>query len=155
MCSLLFWTAWKLRLLSTLISYPCYYLFYSFDGFTSTFQDKLFKGYDMEIHNQIFYTTMCSCVLSLTGNCLHIRLILFQDQCGKRWSAVLVSVIYCTSFLFPFSGLILQNHLIPAVDFMFRHPDCFSDVVILSSVRLTYWYFKRAKLLLLCFPKNQ
>ncbi|XP_062086122.1 UDP-galactose/UDP-glucose transporter 5B-like [Humulus lupulus] len=38
-----------------------------FDGFTSTFEDKLFKGYDMEIHNQIFYTTMCSCVLSLTG----------------------------------------------------------------------------------------
>lgn len=39
-----------------------------FDGFTSTFQDKLFKGYDMEIHNQIFYTTMCSCLFSLTGN---------------------------------------------------------------------------------------
>lgn len=38
-----------------------------FDGFTSTFQDKLFKGYDMEIHNQIFYTTLCSCVLSLSG----------------------------------------------------------------------------------------
>lgn len=38
-----------------------------FDGFTSTFQDKLFKGYNMEIHNQIFYTTLCSCVLSLTG----------------------------------------------------------------------------------------
>ncbi|KAL5229914.1 hypothetical protein ABZP36_028690 [Zizania latifolia] len=68
-----------------------------FDGFTSTFQDKLFRGYDMEIHNQIFYTTMCSCLLS-------------------------------------FGGLILQNHLIPAVDFMFRHPDCFYDVIILSSV---------------------
>ncbi|KAK3007633.1 hypothetical protein RJ639_015344 [Escallonia herrerae] len=38
-----------------------------FDGFTSTFQDKLFKGYNMEIHNQIFYTTLCSCILSLTG----------------------------------------------------------------------------------------
>ncbi|XP_031247526.1 UDP-galactose/UDP-glucose transporter 5B-like [Pistacia vera] len=38
-----------------------------FDGFTSTFQDKLFKGYDMEIHNQIFYTAFCSCVLSFTG----------------------------------------------------------------------------------------
>jgi len=38
-----------------------------FDGFTSTFQDKLFRGYNMEIHNQIFYTTLCSCVLSLTG----------------------------------------------------------------------------------------
>jgi hypothetical protein len=38
-----------------------------FDGFTSTFQDKMFRGYDMEIHNQIFYTTLCSCILSLTG----------------------------------------------------------------------------------------
>ena len=38
-----------------------------FDGFTSTFQDKLFRGYDMEIHNQIFYTTLCSCILSLAG----------------------------------------------------------------------------------------
>ncbi|XP_020528356.1 UDP-galactose/UDP-glucose transporter 5B [Amborella trichopoda] len=38
-----------------------------FDGFTSTFQDKLFKGYNMEIYNQIFYTAMCSCVLSLSG----------------------------------------------------------------------------------------
>ncbi|PWZ04007.1 hypothetical protein Zm00014a_031737 [Zea mays] len=75
-----------------------------FDGFTSTFQDKLFKGYDMEIHNQIFYTTVCSCLLSL-------------------------------------SGLILQNHLIPAVDFMFRHPDCFSDVVILSSVATASQFF--------------
>ncbi|TVU18236.1 hypothetical protein EJB05_34324 [Eragrostis curvula] len=75
-----------------------------FDGFTSTFQDKLFKGYDMEIHNQIFYTTMCSCLLSLTG-------------------------------------LILQNHLIPAVDFMFRHPDCFSDVIILSSVATASQFF--------------
>ncbi|KAL6864682.1 hypothetical protein ACP4OV_015833 [Aristida adscensionis] len=75
-----------------------------FDGFTSTFQDKLFKGYDMEIHNQIFYTTMCSCLLSLTG-------------------------------------LILQNHLIPAVDFMFRHPDCFTDVVILSSVATASQFF--------------
>ncbi|KAL2470439.1 UDP-galactose/UDP-glucose transporter 5B [Abeliophyllum distichum] len=38
-----------------------------FDGFTSTFQDKLFRGYDMEIQNQIFYTTLCSCILSFTG----------------------------------------------------------------------------------------
>ncbi|CAA7020362.1 unnamed protein product [Microthlaspi erraticum] len=38
-----------------------------FDGFTSTFQDKLFKRiYNMEIHNQIFNTTLCSSVLSFT-----------------------------------------------------------------------------------------
>ncbi|XVF05573.1 hypothetical protein REPUB_Repub05bG0184200 [Reevesia pubescens] len=46
-----------------------------FDGFTSTFQDKLFKGYDMEIHNQIFYTTLCSCILSLTGLILQGHLL--------------------------------------------------------------------------------
>ncbi|KAM7278888.1 hypothetical protein ACFE04_006022 [Oxalis oulophora] len=46
-----------------------------FDGFTSTFQDKLFKGYDMEIHNQIFYTTVCSCVLSFTGLILQGQLL--------------------------------------------------------------------------------
>ncbi|KAJ3676512.1 hypothetical protein LUZ60_003924 [Juncus effusus] len=38
-----------------------------FDGFTSTLQDKLFKGYNMEIQTQIFYTTSCSCLLSLAG----------------------------------------------------------------------------------------
>nr|CAD1841997.1 unnamed protein product [Ananas comosus var. bracteatus] len=75
-----------------------------FDGFTSTFQDKLFKGYEMEIHNQIFYTTICSCLLSL-------------------------------------SGLILQNHLLPAVDFMFRHRDCFFDVALLSTVATASQFF--------------
>ncbi|KAE8733770.1 UDP-galactose/UDP-glucose transporter 5B [Hibiscus syriacus] len=68
-----------------------------FDGFTSTFQDKLFKGYNMEIHNQIFYTTLCSCVLS-------------------------------------FTGLVLQGHLLPAVDFVYRCNDCFLDIVLLSTV---------------------
>ncbi|XP_024395412.1 UDP-galactose/UDP-glucose transporter 5B [Physcomitrium patens] len=38
-----------------------------FDGFTSTFQDKLFKGYNMEIYNQILYVTLCSCGLSIAG----------------------------------------------------------------------------------------
>ncbi|XP_030506344.2 UDP-galactose/UDP-glucose transporter 5B [Cannabis sativa] len=75
-----------------------------FDGFTSTFQDKLFKGYDMEIHNQIFYTTMCSCVLSL-------------------------------------SGLILQGHLLPAIEFVSRHNDCFIDIVLLSTVATASQFF--------------
>ncbi|XVF20129.1 hypothetical protein REPUB_Repub11eG0171800 [Reevesia pubescens] len=75
-----------------------------FDGFTSTFQDKLFKGYDMEIHNQIFYTTLCSCVLSLTG-------------------------------------LVLQGHLLPAVDFAYRHNDCFLDIALLSTVATASQFF--------------
>ncbi|KAE8673698.1 UDP-galactose/UDP-glucose transporter 5B [Hibiscus syriacus] len=75
-----------------------------FDGFTSTFQDKLFKGYDMEIHNQIFYTTLCSCVLSLTG-------------------------------------LILQGQLLLAVDFVYRHNDCFLDILLLSTVATASQFF--------------
>lgn len=38
-----------------------------FDGFTSTFQDKLFKGYNMTTYNQMLYTTMCSSILSAMG----------------------------------------------------------------------------------------
>ncbi|KAJ7550832.1 hypothetical protein O6H91_07G120600 [Diphasiastrum complanatum] len=36
-----------------------------FDGFTSTFQDKLFEGYNMDILNQILYVTVWSCALSV------------------------------------------------------------------------------------------
>lgn len=55
-----------------------------FDGFTSTFQDKLFKGYDMEIHNQIFYTTLCSCILSLSGLILQGNLLLAVDFVARH-----------------------------------------------------------------------
>ncbi|TQD84738.1 hypothetical protein C1H46_029664 [Malus baccata] len=70
----------KMRIhISTLLPSKCFeqWLLYGaqFDGFTSTFQDKLFKGYDMEIHNQIFYTTFCSCVLSMTGLLLQGQLL--------------------------------------------------------------------------------
>jgi adenosine 3'-phospho 5'-phosphosulfate transporter B2 len=36
----------------------------AFDGFTSTFQDKMFKGYQMTTYNQVLYTTMWSSILS-------------------------------------------------------------------------------------------
>ncbi|KAK1265508.1 UDP-galactose/UDP-glucose transporter 5 [Acorus gramineus] len=75
-----------------------------FDGFTSTFQDKLFKGYDMEIHNQIFYTTLCSCILS-------------------------------------FTGLIIQGHLLLAIDFVSRHQDCLFDIALLSTVATASQFF--------------
>ncbi|XP_058199630.1 UDP-galactose/UDP-glucose transporter 5B-like isoform X1 [Rhododendron vialii] len=55
-----------------------------FDGFTSTFQDKLFRGYEMEIHNQIFYTTLCSCILSLTGLILQGDLLMAIDFVGRH-----------------------------------------------------------------------
>lgn len=37
-----------------------------FDGFTSTCQDKLFEGYQMETYNQMLYVSGVSATLSLT-----------------------------------------------------------------------------------------
>lgn len=35
-----------------------------FDGFTSTFQEKLFAGYSMTIYNQMLYVNFCSAIMS-------------------------------------------------------------------------------------------
>ena len=39
-----------------------------FDGFTSTFQDKLFKGYHMETYNQMLWVNMWSALISLVSS---------------------------------------------------------------------------------------
>ncbi|KAF7153260.1 hypothetical protein RHSIM_Rhsim01G0224300 [Rhododendron simsii] len=93
-----------------------------FDGFTSTFQDKLFKGYNMEIHNQIFYTTLCSCVLSLTGSTtVDCLLVSYQAP-----------TVNC---------LIVQGHLLMAIDFVAHHNDCFFDIALLSTVATISQFF--------------
>eukprot|EP01024_Parvocaulis_polyphysoides_P030283 TRINITY_DN2750_c0_g1_i4.p1 TRINITY_DN2750_c0_g1~~TRINITY_DN2750_c0_g1_i4.p1 ORF type:complete len:361 (-),score=45.97 TRINITY_DN2750_c0_g1_i4:872-1954(-) len=71
-----------------------------FDGFTSTFQDKLFKGYKMNIYNQILYVTACSATFSLFG-------------------------------------LISAQQLIPAINFVLKHPDALSQIMILSAAATT------------------
>jgi adenosine 3'-phospho 5'-phosphosulfate transporter B2 len=46
------------------------------DGFTSTLQDKLFKGYSMETFNQMLWVTGCSAAISvvwLLGGAQHAR----------------------------------------------------------------------------------
>lgn len=37
------------------------------DGYTSTFQQKMFKGYHMTSYNQVLYVSLCSIVLSSFG----------------------------------------------------------------------------------------
>lgn len=44
-----------------------------FDGFTSTFQDKLFKGYMMETYNQVRLPAAKSCKWKRTLQCFHFR----------------------------------------------------------------------------------
>ena len=38
-----------------------------FDGFTSTWQDKMFKGYQMSVYSQMLYVQACSAAVSLTS----------------------------------------------------------------------------------------
>lgn len=46
-----------------------------FDGFTSTWQDRMFKGYSMSVYNQILYVQLCSACVSFTS------LIAFGQVC--------------------------------------------------------------------------
>lgn len=66
-----------------------------FDGFTSTFQDKLFKGYQMETYNQMLYVNLFSASVSLFG-------------------------------------LVSSGTLLPAIDFVARHPEAMVDMTLLS-----------------------
>jgi len=71
-----------------------------FDGFTSTFQDKLFKGFQMTTYNQILYTTLWSSLLSCFGAHRDTCYFLLGNACCPRrrayltaahWKAALVS----------------------------------------------------------------
>jgi adenosine 3'-phospho 5'-phosphosulfate transporter B2 len=39
------------------------------DGYTSTFQQRMFKGHQMSSYNQVLYTSLCSMALSSFGEC--------------------------------------------------------------------------------------
>ena len=55
------------------------YLF--FDGFTSVFQEILFRGYKMSTYNQMLYVNLCSGILTLAGLSLSPSFALtFKDQ---------------------------------------------------------------------------
>ncbi|KAG5566862.1 hypothetical protein RHGRI_002418 [Rhododendron griersonianum] len=109
-----------------------------FDGFTSTFQDKLFKGYNMEIHNQIFYTTLCSCVLSLTDTVLGFRYI--RKPYGYKPIRLVAFIVY-PLFFYGVGCLVVQGHLLMAIDFVAHHNDCFFDIALLSTVATISQFF--------------
>ncbi|KAH9661259.1 UDP-galactose/UDP-glucose transporter 5 [Citrus sinensis] len=134
-----------------------------FDGFTSTFQDKLFKGYDMEIHNQIFYTTLCSCVLSLSGLILEGHLFLAIDFVYHHldcfFDVALLSTVATTSQFFisytirtfgalTFATIMTTRQLVSIVlsCVWFRHPlsweQCIGSVIVFGAL-YTRSFFKK------------
>ncbi|KDO72982.1 hypothetical protein CISIN_1g018496mg [Citrus sinensis] len=134
-----------------------------FDGFTSTFQDKLFKGYDMEIHNQIFYTTLCSCVLSLSGLILEGHLFLAIDFVYHHldcfFDVALLSTVATTSQFFisytirtfgalTFATIMTTRQLVSIVlsCVWFRHPlsweQCIGSIIVFGAL-YTRSFFKK------------
>ena len=75
-----------------------------FDGFTSTFQDKLFKGYNMTTYNQILYTTLCSALLSLFGllssGQLPLAIEFISNHPDAMWDVVTLSASASIGALF-------------------------------------------------------
>lgn len=75
-----------------------------FDGFTSTFQDKLFKGYNMDIYNQVFYVTLCSSFLSFSGLLVQqqwsLALEFIQRHRDCLYDILLLSMVATTSQFF-------------------------------------------------------
>lgn len=55
------------------------YLF--FDGFTSTFQERLFKGYTMSMYNQMLYVNLCSAAISFTSTRPYIYFVIVCMFC--------------------------------------------------------------------------
>ncbi|KAJ4842279.1 UDP-galactose/UDP-glucose transporter 5B [Turnera subulata] len=49
--------------------------------------------------------------------------------------------IISINFFYPAVGLLLQGHLLPAIDFVHRHNDCFLDIVLLSTVATASQFF--------------
>jgi solute carrier family 35 (adenosine 3'-phospho 5'-phosphosulfate transporter), member B2 len=91
-----------------------------FDGFTSTFQDKLFSGYHMTTFNQVLYVSMWSAILSCSGG----------------WVGAGYPTSYNTSGpadLPKFAaGLIISGSLLPAIAFALRNPDALAAIAIIS-----------------------
>ncbi|KAI8800666.1 adenosine 3'-phospho 5'-phosphosulfate transporter 1 [Cladochytrium replicatum] len=81
------------------------YLF--FDGFTSTAQERLFKGYEMTTYNQMLYISLCSMIISV--GLLLVPLDLFLSK-----------------------GYLPPNKIPGAIAFAAKYPDVIWDALTLS-----------------------
>lgn len=99
-----------------------------FDGFTSTFQDRMFKGYNMTIYNQILYVTMCSSLLSMFGEDLEFCVVHEFRFIDKG---------FLLTQLFLAAGLLTSGQLGPAISFVGRHPICLHYIIALSAAATT------------------
>lgn len=97
-----------------------------FDGFTSTFQDRMFKGYSMTIYNQILYVTLCSSALSAFG--AHTKPCYLMSHHLRR---------VASDFPTPTSGLVTSGQFMLAIDFITRHPEALNSILLLSVAATT------------------
>ena len=110
-----------------------------FDGFTSTFQERLFRGYEMTSHHQVLFITAFSSALALlslvTAGALGPALSFVSDHPACLWDMLLISSTAVTSqFVIAytiktygalvFAAIMTTRQLISILvsNILFRHP---------------------------------
>lgn len=112
------------------------YLF--FDGFTSTFQEKLFKDYTISSYNQMLYVNLTSAILSLTylmvGEQITSALAFTSKYPSSYAAACILSLAACCGQLVIYYIIKNFGALVFATAMVFRH-----IVAILLSCIL-FWH---------------
>lgn len=112
-----------------------------FDGFTSTFQDMLFKGYKMSMYNQMLYVNAVSSLVSLCGAGPHLGQLvrmLLESWAIALWKLEIERCTYAgdaatrLTFSMCHAGLLSTGQLASALNFMARHPEALLSIFILS-----------------------
>ena len=108
---------------STLYGLVLMLTYLAFDGFTSTFQDKLFRGYSMSSSNQILYTTLISSAIGFFGE---------HHSAARDNKGVKHNIHHTHAQLCLCAGLVMSGQLAPALAFLVRHPESAYFILLLS-----------------------
>lgn len=117
----------------------------AFDGFTSTFQEKLFKGYSMTIYNQMMYVNLCSSImafffLSTSGKMMESFAFIskypafLKDMVGLSVSAV--SGQFAITYTIKEFGALLYATIMTVRQFLSVF---ISNVVFMHGMNLKQW----------------
>ncbi|KAA8495988.1 Adenosine 3'-phospho 5'-phosphosulfate transporter 1 [Porphyridium purpureum] len=137
-----------------------------FDGFTSTFQEKLFASYEMTMYNQMLYVNGCSAVMSIVFSALSGQIMstlafltkhpqVLYDALILSFSAV--SGQFCISYTIKNFGALLYatimtiRQLLSVIvsNLLFRHSltpwQWVATIGVFGSLLFKSWFSKRFK----------
>lgn len=63
---------------------------------------------------------------------------IYAGKIFNYFTLLSTELMFTSDLLLCYLGLILQGHLLPAIDFVYLHKDCFFDIAFLSTVSNPY-----------------